>query len=756
MARFASSGNFSGENRRIASLWAKFIVFTFAACMPGCFSGGNGSGRHGGGVGGTSGPLALPPASSLPAGCLTETVGATYTCQITASGGMANSSGRYIYTWQITGLPTGLSFSTSTNTQTVMITGMAQSQDLVGGRATTVSVTVKVSDSTGANVSITYSLVINPGVVPLAVKTQSPLPFGFVGTAYSQLIEAQGGSTPYTFTLASGSSAPPGLKFTQTAQAATVAGTPTTAGVYTFTVKVTDSSSPVQSVSQAFSLTVNQQVSLNCSGVNLSRTLCGYYWFEIYGFNSNSGPTMLGGSFAANSTGSIVGGEVIASDSVSGAAMNAVTDGSYTMDASGDGRGMLTLSDANGAIGTFRFVAGDAALTPIEEFDSSGTRAEGELMGPETTPVTPIPGNTILALPLVGANGSGQKTGLLGVFLVGANGCDGSSGSLTSYEPFVTNTAGTVNANLTASGSCGAPDSNGVGTAQVTISGGTPFSNSTLHFTYVNLVVGGTYQGTLFLETDAIGGNQPLMLGYATVNTFFGLSFGGYCPCLFGEQGTTDGTVGKGVRVASITRFLSSGTTATGTLTGVIDQNAAGTITSQGTWPYTGYSVDANGVGTFTGTGQKPIHIILGGAEFWTLDESAQVRTGSFYMQNTTTLFLNNTSYVYGNFAGSRSTKGGGDLLGVVTPSGMTAGDFTGTLDFINGSGAYPGSTVSGSYGAPTYTSLDGTTGRGTGVVTFTNGALSSSTNIVIYAFRRISFLVLDVQSTDPDVGWAR
>lgn len=44
----------------------------------------------------------------------------------------------------------------------------------------------------------------------------------------------------------------------------------------------------------------------------------------------------------------------------------------------------------------------------------------------------------------------------------------------------------------------------------------------------------------------------------------------------------------------------------------------------------------------------------------------------------------------------------------------------------------------------------------GTGVVTFTNGAVSSSTNIVIYAFRRISFLVLDVQSADPDVGWAR
>lgn len=743
----------SKRYRRSAIQWEAVLVLAVAIGMCGCFSGGHGGG--GGGVGGTSGPLALPAASSLPAGCLNTTVGATYTCEITASGGMPDSSGKYIYTWQVTGLPGGLSFSASTNTQTVTVSGTAQSQDLVGGRATSFTVTVKVSDSTGANASITYTLGVGPGASPLTMKTQSPLPFAYVGTAYSSLIEAQGGTTPYSFSLASGSSAPPGLTFTQTARAGTLAGTPTTAGTYMFTVKVTDSSSPSQSVSQAFSLTVNQQISLNCSGVNLGLTLCGYYWFDMYGFNSSGGPTMLGGTFAANNAGNIVGGEVIASDSVAGVSNNTVT-GSYTMDASGDGRGILTLSDGNGTIGSFRFVAGNQALTPMEEFDSSGVRVEGQLIGPETAPVTPIPGNTILTVPLIGANGSGQKTALLGLFLVGANGCDGSSGSFNSYEPLVTNTAGTVNTGLTAAGSCAAPDSNGVGTAQFTISGGTPFSDTTLHFTYVNLVVGGAYQGTLFLETDAIGGNQPLMLGYATVNTSFGLSFGGYCPCLFGEQGTTDGTVGKGVRVASITRFLSSGTTQTGTLTGVIDQNAAGTITSQGTWPFTSYSVDGNGVGTFTGTGQKPIHVILGGSQFWTLDESTQVRTGNFYMQNATSIELNGLPYVYGNFAGSRSTKGGGNILGVVIPSGMTAGNFTGTLDFINGSGSYPGTTVGGSYGAPTYTSLDSTTGRGTGVVTFTNGSISSSTNIVIYAFRRISFLILDVQSADPDVGWAR
>jgi hypothetical protein len=708
-------------------------------------------------VGGTSGPLALPPASSLPAGCLSATVGAAYTCDITASGGSQNSSGKYIYTWQVTGLPSGLSFSASTNTQTITISGTAQAQALVGGRATTVTVTVKVSDSTGANVSITFSLVINPGTSPLTITTQSPLPYATVGSSYSTFVAASGGKSPYTFSLASGSSAPPGLTFTANSQSATIAGTPTTAGTYTFTVNVTDTSSPAQSASKAFSLTVNQQVSLNCSGVNLSLTLCGNYWFEIYGFNSGGGPAALGGSFAANNSGSIVGGEVIASDSVSGVTKSTITGGSFTMDASGDGRGVLTLSSSTGTIGTFRFVAGAQSLTPIEEFDSSGTRAEGELMGPETEPVTPIPGNTILAIPMIGANGSAQKTGLLGLFVVGANGCDGSSGSFNSYESFVTNSAGTANTGLTATGSCTAPDNNGVGTAQFTISGGTPFSNTTLHFTYVNLVVGGSFQGTLFVETDAVGGNQPLMVGVATPSPYFGAGFGALGACLLGEQGTKDGTVSVGAGIASITRFTPSGTTGTGPVTGVIDQNAAGTITAQGTWPYTAYSVDGNGVGTFTGTGQKPIHMILGSnGIFWTLDESTQVRTGSFYAQNATTIFNNGSRYIFGSFAGSLTTRGPENILGVVTGSGTTAGNFSGTIDFINGVGAFPGTTVGGSYGTPAYTSLDSTIGRGTGVMTFTNGNTSSSTNVVIYAFRRISFLVLYVQSTEPDVSWAR
>jgi hypothetical protein len=48
------------------------------------------------------------------------------------------------------------------------------------------------------------------------------------------------------------------------------------------------------------------------------------------------------------------------------------------------------------------------------------------------------------------------------------------------------------------------------------------------------------------------------------------------------------------------------------------------------------------------------------------------------------------------------------------------------------------------------------TTGRATGDLTLTYGTNSSSTNVVIYAGRFLVFLILDMQSTDPEVTEAQ
>lgn len=79
-----------------------------------------------------------------------------------------------------------------------------------------------------------YSPTGNLYPVPVAAA----LAGGIVGTAYSETIGAQGGASPYTFSVLTGS-IPTGTSLT--GATGIIAGTPTTPGTYTFTIEVTDS-----------------------------------------------------------------------------------------------------------------------------------------------------------------------------------------------------------------------------------------------------------------------------------------------------------------------------------------------------------------------------------------------------------------------------------------------------------------------------------------------------------------------------------
>src|SRR3954467_11913756 len=81
------------------------------------------------------------------------------------------------------------------------------------------------------------------------VPVASELKSGTVGTPYSETITAQGGTSPYTFAVTSGS-LPTGLTMTT----GVISGTPTTAATSTFTVTVTDTASATGS--QSFSIIV--------------------------------------------------------------------------------------------------------------------------------------------------------------------------------------------------------------------------------------------------------------------------------------------------------------------------------------------------------------------------------------------------------------------------------------------------------------------------------------------------------------------
>ena len=171
--------------------------------------------------------------SSMPSG----TTQASYSATLSVSGGTAP------YSWSITSgsLPSGLTISPSGQ-----ISGTPT-------QAGTFSFTVRVTDSSSPAQIATANLSIVVAAAVTAVQiTTSSLPSGQVSSAYSTSLAASGGTTPYTWLLSSGS-LPAGLTLSSSGQ---IRGTPTTSGTSSFTVKITDSSSPAQSAMAGLSIVV--------------------------------------------------------------------------------------------------------------------------------------------------------------------------------------------------------------------------------------------------------------------------------------------------------------------------------------------------------------------------------------------------------------------------------------------------------------------------------------------------------------------
>ena len=160
------------------------------------------------------------------------TVGTPYSQTFSASGGAPP------YQWAIVaGDAGGLTLDASSGT----LQGTPQN-------AGTFNFTVQVSDTRSAKVSQAFSVTVTAPA--LTIVTGASLPDGTVGVAYSQQFSVVGGVPPYTWTLASGNV--PGLTFD--ASHATLSGTPTTPGSFSFTLQAHDSGG--LSTSRAFTLTI--------------------------------------------------------------------------------------------------------------------------------------------------------------------------------------------------------------------------------------------------------------------------------------------------------------------------------------------------------------------------------------------------------------------------------------------------------------------------------------------------------------------
>jgi large repetitive protein len=79
------------------------------------------------------------------------------------------------------------------------------------------------------------------------------LPSGALQTGYTATLTATGGVAPYSWSLIAGS-LPLGLTISASGH---ISGTPTGVGTFSFTAQATDSSSPAQTASQSFSVTIS-------------------------------------------------------------------------------------------------------------------------------------------------------------------------------------------------------------------------------------------------------------------------------------------------------------------------------------------------------------------------------------------------------------------------------------------------------------------------------------------------------------------
>ena len=155
---------------------------------------------------------------------------------------IAVSGGVQPYTFSIStgSLPAGLSLNAST--------GVLSGTPTTTGTST---FAIKVTDS-NASGAATASTGFDLTVLQKLAVTNAALPDGRIGTAYSQQLDATGGTPPYTFSLAKTSTMPAGLSLSASGL---VSGTPTVAAANTFAVNVTDSASQ--------SITVNVTVTID-------------------------------------------------------------------------------------------------------------------------------------------------------------------------------------------------------------------------------------------------------------------------------------------------------------------------------------------------------------------------------------------------------------------------------------------------------------------------------------------------------------
>lgn len=202
---------------------------------------------------GTSSQLAVSPAT-LAFGNVNLNSTSTQSVTLTASGTAATTVNSAAVTG--TGFTlSGTTFPITMNPGQTLTLQVGFSPTVAG--AATGAIVVSSNASSGSTSTVSLN---GTGAAGLMITTTT-LPAAVVGTPYQASLQVTGGTAPYTWTLASGSF-PAAISL---ATNGSIAGTPTTAGSSTFTVRVTDSTSATNTAT--FAITVNGSLSITTTSV---------------------------------------------------------------------------------------------------------------------------------------------------------------------------------------------------------------------------------------------------------------------------------------------------------------------------------------------------------------------------------------------------------------------------------------------------------------------------------------------------------
>ena len=187
--------------------------------------------------------LTITSSSSLPQGAVKTAYSFTF----------AASGGTLPYTWSVSSgaLPAGLTLSSA---------GTISGTPTAAGTNTFV---VQVADKSNPQQTVSQTCTLSVVLSTLAITTNS-LPNGTTTVAYSGTLTSSGGNPPVTWSLAAGSSLPPGLTLLSTG---VISGTPSAAGTYSFTVQATDATPATVSSTLSIKVVALQPLAISTTSV---------------------------------------------------------------------------------------------------------------------------------------------------------------------------------------------------------------------------------------------------------------------------------------------------------------------------------------------------------------------------------------------------------------------------------------------------------------------------------------------------------